>query len=78
MAARELSNTNPETEHNSLLTQGLDVIPDDRNSLLRRETSRPCVVRECYQSLTAHQHQKGHTVPKQVITIRTSIQVTTV
>ncbi len=21
---------------------------------------------ECYQSLTAHQHQKGHTVPKQV------------
>ncbi len=20
----------------------------------------------CYQSLTAHQHQKGHTVPKQV------------
>ncbi len=33
---------------------------------------------ECYQSLTAHQHQKGHTVPKQVITIPTSIQVTTV
>ena len=32
----------------------------------------------CYQSLTAHQHQKGHTVPKQVITIATSIQVTTV
>ncbi len=31
---------------------------------------------ECYQSLTAHQHQKGHTVPKQVITIATSIQVT--
>ncbi len=26
-------------------------------------------VYECYQSLTAHQHQKGHTVPKQVITI---------
>ncbi len=26
----------------------------------------------CYQSLTAHQHQKGHTVPKQVITIATS------
>ncbi len=24
-------------------------------------------VSECYQSLTAHQHQKGHTVPKQVI-----------
>ena len=23
-------------------------------------------VSECYQSLTAHQHQKGHTVPKQV------------
>ncbi len=35
-------------------------------------------VSECYQSLTAHQHQKGHTVPKQVITIATSIQVTTV
>ncbi len=33
---------------------------------------------ECYQSLTAHQHQKGHTVPKQVITVATSIQVTTV
>ncbi len=32
-------------------------------------------VSECYQSLTAHQHQKGHTVPKQVITITTSIQV---
>ncbi len=30
------------------------------------------------KSLTAHQHQKGHTVPKQVITIATSIQVTTV
>ncbi len=27
---------------------------------------------ECYQSLTAHQHQKGHTVPKQVIMISTS------
>ncbi len=36
------------------------------------------VVSECYQCLTAHQHQKGHTVPKQVITIATSIQVTTV
>ena len=35
-------------------------------------------VSECYQSLTAHQHQKGHTVPKQVITIATLIQVTTV
>ncbi len=23
-------------------------------------------VSECYQSLTAHQHQRGHTVPKQV------------
>ncbi len=33
---------------------------------------------EWYQSLTAHQHQKGHTVPKQVIMIATSIQVTTV
>ncbi len=32
-------------------------------------------VSECYQSLTAHQHQKGHTVPKQVITIKTSNQV---
>ncbi len=32
-------------------------------------------VSECYQSLTAHQHQNGHTVPKQVITIATSIQV---
>ncbi len=28
-----------------------------------------------YHSLTAHQHQKGHTVPKQVIMIATSIQV---
>ncbi len=27
-----------------------------------------------YHSLTAHQHQKGHTVPKQVIMIATSIQ----
>ena len=33
---------------------------------------------ECYQRLTAHQHQKGHTVPKQVITIASSIQVATV
>ncbi len=32
-------------------------------------------VSECYQSLTAHQHQKGHKVPKQVIVIATSIQV---
>ncbi len=32
----------------------------------------------CYQSFTAHQHQKGHTVPKQVITIAMSIQVFTV
>ncbi len=31
-----------------------------------------------YHSLTAHQHQKGHTVPKQVIMIATSIQVATV
>ncbi len=31
-----------------------------------------------YHSLTAHQHQKGHTVPKQVIIIVTSIQVATV
>ncbi len=39
--------------------------------------TRECVcvcVCVCYQSLTAHQHQKGHTVPKQVITITTSIQ----
>ncbi len=36
------------------------------------------LVSECYQSLTAHQHQKGHTVPKQVITVTTSIQVATV
>ncbi len=35
-------------------------------------------VSECYQSLTAHQHQKGQTVPKQVIMIATSIQVATV
>ncbi len=35
-------------------------------------------VSESYQSLTAHQHQKGHTVPKQVITIAMLIQVTTV
>ncbi len=33
-------------------------------------------VSECYQSLTAH--QQGHTVPKQVIMIATSIQVATV
>ena len=34
-----------------------------------------CVsVSQCYQSLTAHQHQKVHTVPKQVIMIATSIQ----
>ncbi len=38
----------------------------------------PHIVSECYQSLTAHQHQKGHTMPKQVITIPTSIQVDTV
>ncbi len=31
-----------------------------------------------YHTLTAHQHQKGHTVPKQVIMIATSIQVATV
>ncbi len=31
-----------------------------------------------YHSLTAHQHQKGHTVPKQVIMIAKSIQVATV
>ncbi len=31
-----------------------------------------------YHSSTAHQHQKGHTVPKQVIMIATSIQVATV
>ncbi len=31
-----------------------------------------------YHGLTAHQHQKGHTVPKQVIMIATSIQVATV
>ncbi len=31
-----------------------------------------------YHSLTAHQHQKGHTVPKQVIMIATLIQVATV
>ncbi len=41
-------------------------------------TSEPVRRSECYQSLTAHQHQKGHTVPKQVITISTSIQVATV
>ncbi len=38
-------------------------------------------VSEFYQSLTAHQHQKGHhghTVPKQVIMIALSIQVATV
>ncbi len=33
---------------------------------------------DCYHSLTAHQHQKGHTVPKQVIMIAMSIQVTIV
>ncbi len=31
-----------------------------------------------YHSLTAHQHQNGHTVPKEVIMIATSIQVATV
>ncbi len=31
-----------------------------------------------YHSLTAHQHQMGHTVPKQVIMIATLIQVATV
>ncbi len=31
-----------------------------------------------YHSLMAHEHQKGHTVPKQVIMIATSIQVATV
>ncbi len=31
-----------------------------------------------YHSLMAHQHQKGHTVPKQVIMIATSIEVATV
>ncbi len=31
-----------------------------------------------YHILTAHQHQKGHTAPKQVIMIATSIQVATV
>ncbi len=50
MVARELSNTDPETEQNSLFTQGLDVIPDDRNSLLRRETSRPCVTARAWAS----------------------------
>ena len=35
-------------------------------------------VSECYQSLMVHQHQKGHTVPKQVIMIAMSIQVATV
>ncbi len=33
---------------------------------------------EWYQSLTTHQHQKGRSVPKQVIMIATSIQVATV
>ena len=32
----------------------------------------------CYHSLTAHQHQKDHTVPKQEIMIAKSIQVATV
>ncbi len=31
-----------------------------------------------YHSLKAHQHRKGHTVPKQVIMIAMSIQVATV
>ncbi len=31
-----------------------------------------------YHNLTTHQHQKGHTVPKQVIMLATSIQVATV
>ncbi len=29
-------------------------------------TRKRVAVSECYQSLTAHQHQKGHTVPKQL------------
>ncbi len=32
----------------------------------------------CYQSLTAHQHQKGYTVPKQLLMLATSIEVATV
>ncbi len=34
-------------------------------------------VSECYQSLTVHQHRKGHTVPKQVTMIATSVQLGT-
>ncbi len=39
---------------------------------------RTAVVVVVVSQLTAHQHQKGHTVPKQVIIIATSIQVATV
>ncbi len=53
---------------NSYLAQGDIILIGDFNSR----------VSECYQSLTAHQHQKGHTMPKQVIMISTSIQVATV
>ncbi len=52
-----------------------DVITSPCDTVVTHSLLSQC---ECYQSLTAHQHQKGHTVPKQVITIATSIQVTTV
>ncbi len=37
------------------------------NGRRRHDDNSEC---ECYQSLTAHQHQKGHTMPKQVITFQ--------
>ncbi len=48
------------------------------NGTKERDVEMAGYVSECYQSFTAHQHQKGHTVPKQVTTTATSIQVTTV
>ncbi len=50
------------TLHKSMMSEAMD---DE----IEEEVSQPtddlgeC---KCYPSLTAHQHQKGHTVPKQV------------
>ncbi len=39
---------------------------DAVNTINEAYESNPSVQCVCYPSLTAHQHQKGHTVPKQV------------
>ncbi len=63
---------------------GSPPLPEDRRETLYEKISetRECQeyvpLDEIFQSLTAHQHQRGHTVPKQVITIAKSIQVATV